>query len=67
MSILVIERTRLYKHFRKDYIMLIGEQKISTVMPHLQDISIEFGLCLCKLKDFRIARGILAIRFTSEN
>lgn len=47
--------------------MLIGEQKISTVMPHLQDIAREFGLCLCKLKDFRIARGILAIRFTSEN
>jgi len=45
--------------------MEIGKEKISIIMPHLKEIALEFGLRLNRLKEFKIARSILAIRYKS--
>tara|TARA_Y100000356_G_C11215748_1_gene266182 strand:+ start:104 stop:262 length:159 start_codon:yes stop_codon:yes gene_type:complete len=43
---------------------MIGKMTITEVMPALNSIAKQHGLKLNRLKDFRIARKLLAIRYT---
>lgn len=47
--------------------MSIGKQKVSIMMPYLQEVAQEFGLRLNRAKEFKMARGILAVRYKTFN
>ena len=43
---------------------MIGKMTITEVMPELKAISNEYGLKLNRVRDFNIARRLLAIRYS---
>ena len=46
--------------------MSIGSMTISEAYPHLKVIADEYGLTLNRVKDFQLARVLLAIKYSSQ-
>ncbi|MDB4319736.1 hypothetical protein N9981_00045 [bacterium] len=46
--------------------MNIGSMTISEVYPHLKAVADEYGLTLNRVKDFKLARVLLAIKYSSQ-